>query len=50
MRGSRWYTGTGAHGVVPDFSIEGDMYLEENNGDVWRWADGTWTTFTGIGA
>ena len=50
VRGSRWYTGAGAPGVVPDVRIEGDMYLDENNGDVWRWADGTWTTFTGIGA
>jgi hypothetical protein len=47
MRGSRWYTGAGAPGIVPDDRSEGDMYLDENNGDVWRWSGGTWTTFKG---
>ena len=51
VRGSRWYTGMGAPtGVIPDSRIEGDMYLDENNGDVWRWDSGsrTWTAFKGI--
>ena len=47
VRGSRWYTGAGAPGAVPDVRIEGDMYLDESTGDVWRWSGGTWTTFKG---
>ena len=47
VRGSRWYTGAGAPGAVPDSRIEGDMYLDETTGDVWRWSDGAWTTFKG---
>jgi hypothetical protein len=50
VRGSRWYTGAGAPGVVPDTRIEGDMWLNETNGDVWRWSDVSgWTAFKGTG-
>ena len=40
IRGSRWYTGAGVPDVdtpVPDERVDGDMYLNETNGDVWRW-------------
>jgi hypothetical protein len=50
VRGSRWYTGAGAPGAVPDSRIEGDMWLDESTGDVWRWSDGTWTAFKGTAA
>jgi hypothetical protein len=50
LRGSRWYTGVGAPTFIPGDRIEGDMYLDETNGDVWRWSEGTWTTFKGTGA
>lgn len=52
VRGSRWYTGAGAPGDIPDERIEGDMYLDETTGDVWRWSDLTrsWTTFKGTAA
>jgi hypothetical protein len=48
-RGSRWYTGAGAPVIVPDVRMEGDMYLDESNGDVWRWSavSGTWGAFKG---
>src|SRR4029077_4650936 len=50
VRGSRWYTGAGVPGgAIPDARIEGDMYLDESNGDVWRWSEGSWTMFTGTG-
>ena len=45
-RGSRWYTGAGPPGVIPDVRVEGDMYLDESNGDVWRW-DGATATWLG---
>ena len=49
VRGSRWYTGAGPPGIIPDTRIEGDMYLDESNGDVWRWDSGAavWTAFKG---
>ena len=49
VRGSRWYTGAGAPAVVPDVRVDGDMWLDENTGDVWRWNAGTmtWTVFKG---
>lgn len=47
VRGSRWYTGPGTPAAVPDTRIEGDMWLNETNGDVWRWSDGTWGAFKG---
>jgi hypothetical protein len=49
VRGSRWYTGVGAPVGVPGARIEGDMWLDEGNGDVWRWDDATrsWTAFKG---
>jgi hypothetical protein len=47
VRGSRWFTGPGAPVNVPDARIEGDMWLDETTGDVWRWSSGTWTTFKG---
>ena len=48
-RGSRWYTGAGAPGVVPDTRVDGDMYLDETTGDVWRWSGAAlaWTAFKG---
>jgi len=48
VRGSRWYTGAGMPAVVPDVRIEGDMYLDESSGDVWRWSEAAgWTAFKG---
>ena len=47
MRGSRWYTGAGAPGAIPDARVPGDMYLDESNGDVWRWDGTAWTAFKG---
>lgn len=48
VRGSRWYTGVGAPTSVPGTRVEGDMWLDEATGDVWRWSDVTgWTTFKG---
>jgi hypothetical protein len=49
-RGSRWYTGVGVPGgFVPDDRVDGDMYLDEANGDVWRWdaAAARWAPFKG---
>ena len=50
MRGSRWYTGAGAPGVIPDARVDGDMYLDESNGDVYRWSSTTtsWQAFKGV--
>jgi len=50
MRGSRWYTGAGTPPTVDIDMIEGDMWLDETNGDVYRWSNGTWGAFKGIGA
>jgi hypothetical protein len=50
-RGSRWYTGAGPpSGLVPDTRVDGDMWLDESNGDVWRWSAtfSTWLTFKGV--
>jgi hypothetical protein len=50
-RGSRWYTGAGAPGgAVPDTRVDGDMWLDETTGDVWRWDAGTssWSAFKGV--
>ena len=48
LRGSRWYTGAGAPLNVPDTRIEGDMWLDETSGDVWRWSDVSgWSAFKG---
>ena len=49
-RGSRWFTGAGAPVIGGPGMVEGDMYLDESNGDVWRWSAGTWTAFKGTGA
>jgi hypothetical protein len=51
-RGSHWYTGAGAPGAIPDTRVDGDMYLDETTGDVWRWnaASSTWAAFKGTGA
>ena len=50
IRGSRWYTGAGAPAGIPDERVDGDMYLDESNGDVWRWsaAASAWTAFKGV--
>jgi hypothetical protein len=49
MRGSRWYDGNGQPGLwLPDDRVEGDMYLDVSNGDVYRWSGGSWTRFTGM--
>jgi hypothetical protein len=51
VRGSRWYTGVGPPSpTVPGGTrVDGDMWLNESNGDVYRWSDttGTWTVFKG---
>lgn len=49
VRGSRWYTGAGSPVTVPDARVDGDMYLDETTGDVWRWDAGTamWMAFKG---
>ena len=49
VRGSRWYTGPSTPTIGAPAVIEGDMWLDESNGDVYRWTDGTWTVFKGIG-
>jgi hypothetical protein len=48
-RGSRWYTGAGPPGVLPDDRVDGDMYLDESTGNVWRWSATTrsWSAFKG---
>jgi hypothetical protein len=50
VRGSRWYTGAGAPVTVPDARVDGDMWLDESNGDVWRWSatTRTWAAFKGV--
>jgi hypothetical protein len=49
MRGSRWYTAAGPPvGVIPDERVPGDMYLDESNGDVWRWDGVAWVAFRGV--
>jgi hypothetical protein len=50
VRGSRWYTGAGAPSasVPPGERVEGDMWLNETNGDVWRWDGATWLAFRGV--
>lgn len=50
LRGSRWYTGVGAPGSVPDIRVDGDMWLDESTGDVWRWSSVStmWARFTGV--
>jgi hypothetical protein len=50
VRGSRWYTGNGLPGMfIPDDRVTGDMYLDESNGDVYRWGNGSWRAFRGYG-
>ena len=44
-RGSRWYTGAGAPVAVPDERVEGDMWLDETTGDVWRWDGTAWVGY-----
>lgn len=46
-RGSKWYTGPGAPTNDPLGNVDGDMWLNETNGDVWRYAAGAWARFTG---
>jgi hypothetical protein len=49
VRGSRWYTGAGApNASLPDVRVTGDMYLDETNGDVWRWDGASWVAFKGV--
>jgi hypothetical protein len=45
VRGSRWYTGAGAPTAVPGERVEGDMWLDETTGDVWRWDGATWVGY-----
>jgi hypothetical protein len=44
VRGSRWYSGAGAPSisVPPGDRIEGDMWLDENTCDFWRWDGAAW--------
>jgi hypothetical protein len=48
QRGSRWYSGTGLPTSVPDSRVDGDMWLNETTGDVWRWdsGEGRWIGYT----
>ena len=49
VRGSRWYTAAGPPtGPIPDERVNGDMYLDEVNGDGWRWDGVTWSAFRGV--
>lgn len=50
VRGSRWYTGLGPPLTSPVDGVDGDMYLDESNGDVWRWSDTSraWSRFRGV--
>jgi len=50
IRGSRWYTGVGPPLDIPDLRVDGDMYLNESNGDVYRWSSTTrsWAAFKGV--
>jgi hypothetical protein len=52
LRGSRWYTGPGAPSasVPPGNRVDGDMWLNETNGDVYRWNDiaASWMAFKGV--
>ena len=41
QRGSKWFTGTGVP-IVPGEVFAGDMYLDEDNGDVYRYDGTTW--------
>jgi hypothetical protein len=41
LRGSTWTTGNGEP-VVTGFEVLGDMYLDEDTGDVWRWSGSSW--------
>ena len=41
QRGSIWTTGVG-NPVATGSEVEGDMYLDEGNGNVWRWSGGAW--------
>jgi hypothetical protein len=50
VRGSRWFTGPSAPTIGGPGMVEGDMYLDESNGDVYRWTDGAWAVFKGTGA
>jgi hypothetical protein len=50
VRGSRWYTGAGPPVSGGPGMVEGDMWLDEATGDVYRWSDGAWGAFKGIGA
>jgi hypothetical protein len=45
VRGSRWYTGSGDPAAVPDERVPGDMWLDEDTGNVWRWDGATWRGF-----
>jgi hypothetical protein len=49
-RGSRWYTGAGAPSdtIPPGERVQGDMWLDEMTGDVWRWDGGAWRAFKGV--
>jgi len=49
LRGSRWYTGAGPPGLVPDDRVPGDMYLDETTADVWRWDGTAWRGYVGTG-
>ena len=49
-RGSHWYTGVGPPpALLPGVRVDGDMYLDETSGDVWRWdaASAAWLAFKG---
>lgn len=45
VRGGVWTTGSGAP-TIHGTEVEGDMYLDESNGDVWRYSSGLWSRGT----
>ena len=47
-RGSRWYSGAGPPSIGDVGRVDGDMWLDETNGDVWRW-DGVTASWVGYG-
>ena len=43
VRGSKWFTGNGDPTVsVSDSKVNGDMYLDEDTGNVWRYDGVVW--------
>lgn len=47
-RGNYWYTGVGRPGVSILAPKEGDLYLETNTNNVWKYQMGEWVTITTV--